>query len=264
MLIKAWASSKKKPNIDIKQVTYNHNEGSTKATVTLEVYGIIEDRGSQEGFNFVAYTIMIYTGNNTYYINYLNKICQIESDLGELENLTDWSVDGGLLTINFNLISADEVYDSMVGTTMDLSFSDENIGYFIDMAPDELFISAGGPYSGDVDDNINFIPDVPLGIPPYEYEWDFGDGETSDEEKPSHAYSAAGEYIVTLTVTDSQGLTETTTTTVNIESSSSGGNGGSSNGGKTDTDNNTVIIFALVIGMIIVIGIVVLIYIIRR
>ncbi|HKK63425.1 MAG TPA: PKD domain-containing protein [Bacteroidales bacterium] len=34
------------------------------------------------------------------------------------------------------------------------------------------------------------------------YTWDFGDGETSSEENPVHEYAAAGDYTVTLTVTD--------------------------------------------------------------
>ena len=37
------------------------------------------------------------------------------------------------------------------------------------------------------------------------YSWDFGDGTTSAEQDPSHQYAAAGEYQVTLTVTDDLG-----------------------------------------------------------
>ena len=35
--------------------------------------------------------------------------------------------------------------------------------------------------------------------------WDFGDGETSNSENPSHAYSTPGNYTVSLTVTDANG-----------------------------------------------------------
>jgi gliding motility-associated-like protein len=35
--------------------------------------------------------------------------------------------------------------------------------------------------------------------------WDFGDGKTSSQQNPTHTYTEAGEYIVTLTVTDAQG-----------------------------------------------------------
>ena len=38
------------------------------------------------------------------------------------------------------------------------------------------------------------------------YEWDFGDGSTSTGMKTSHIFTSAGEYAVTLTVTDDHGL----------------------------------------------------------
>lgn len=37
------------------------------------------------------------------------------------------------------------------------------------------------------------------------YVWDFGDGQTSSERSPSHAYTAEGMYTVALTVTDDRG-----------------------------------------------------------
>jgi len=57
-----------------------------------------------------------------------------------------------------------------------------------------------------------FIEDIPAGSAPYEvtficplslaasYKWDFGDGHTSNEKNPTHVYTDAGEYWVTLTV----------------------------------------------------------------
>lgn len=38
-----------------------------------------------------------------------------------------------------------------------------------------------------------------------EWSWDFGDGETSDEQNPSHQYSQSGFYTVNLSVTDGNG-----------------------------------------------------------
>jgi len=56
--------------------------------------------------------------------------------------------------------------------------------------------------------------DIPPGCMPYEvvfsnlsrygvaFEWNFGDGYTSDEKEPTHVFTDVGEYIVTLTVMD--------------------------------------------------------------
>ena len=46
------------------------------------------------------------------------------------------------------------------------------------------------------------------------FEWDFGDGNSSTEENPSHNYEVDGTYIVTLTLTDSRGCCTTVTTAV--------------------------------------------------
>ena len=47
----------------------------------------------------------------------------------------------------------------------------------------------------------------------HSFSWDFGDGESSTAENPSHAYETAGVKTVTLTVTDSADPPESTTVT---------------------------------------------------
>ena len=78
---------------------------------------------------------------------------------------------------------------------------------------------ADGPYSGYVDESISFSssgshdPDGEI----EGYDWDFGDGsEHSSVENPSHVYSAAGTYTVTLTVTDSLGAQNTDTASCTV------------------------------------------------
>ena len=43
------------------------------------------------------------------------------------------------------------------------------------------------------------------------YQWDFGDGNTSDEANPRHTYNQAGNYAVTLIITDAGGCQDTLT-----------------------------------------------------
>jgi len=48
------------------------------------------------------------------------------------------------------------------------------------------------------------------------YEWDFGDGETASGKVVTHAYSDAGSYTVTLTVTDDDAATHSISKKVNV------------------------------------------------
>jgi PKD repeat protein len=76
-----------------------------------------------------------------------------------------------------------------------------------------------GPYSGGVGANVMFDgtgssdPDGTI----TSYDWDFGDGNTGTGESPQHAYTAAGTYTVTLTVTDDLGaVSDPVSTTATI------------------------------------------------
>jgi PKD repeat protein len=46
--------------------------------------------------------------------------------------------------------------------------------------------------------------------------WNFGDGHSSDDFNPSHRFNNIGEYTVTLTAINSNGLTSTNTRTITI------------------------------------------------
>lgn len=53
--------------------------------------------------------------------------------------------------------------------------------------------------------SIDFTCDVIGGDLPLTFEWEFGDGEISSEQNPSHAYSSVGTFTATCSVTDFNG-----------------------------------------------------------
>jgi len=62
---------------------------------------------------------------------------------------------------------------------------------------------SGSPTSGDYPLNVNFS-DLSTNSPT-SWSWTFGDGGSSTSANPSHVYNAAGDYTVSLTVSNSQG-----------------------------------------------------------
>jgi len=79
-----------------------------------------------------------------------------------------------------------------------------------------LSAEADGPYHGKVKEDINFQGSASGGVPPYTWSWNFGDGSTSNEQNPKHAYNNAGHYVATLTVKDSDGNTATDSADVTV------------------------------------------------
>lgn len=63
-------------------------------------------------------------------------------------------------------------------------------------------ISPPNPGAGD---SVTFSAQVAGGVPPYSYEWSFGDGAIATGESTIHVYSSIGYYKVTLNTTDSAG-----------------------------------------------------------
>jgi PKD repeat protein len=55
------------------------------------------------------------------------------------------------------------------------------------------------------------------------YEWDFGDGTVSQSSMTMHTYSTAGDYVLTLTVTDQEGEADSTSITIHVLSSQDNG-----------------------------------------
>jgi PKD repeat protein len=92
-------------------------------------------------------------------------------------------------------------------------------GQVLDQPPQAVI---NGPITGTVGEILSFDgsssgdPDGTIDG----YAWDFDDGTTANLVKVSHSYSAPGNYNVSLTVTDDEGLTDRSIYTLLIEESS--------------------------------------------
>jgi PKD repeat protein len=79
-------------------------------------------------------------------------------------------------------------------------------------------VIANGPFSAGEGQSISFSsvgsndPDGSIAS----YSWSFGDGSSSSSANPSHTYISAGNYLVSLTVTDNQGATASVTDSVTV------------------------------------------------
>ncbi len=65
-----------------------------------------------------------------------------------------------------------------------------------------LHAEAYGPYNGVMTEPLQFTGEAFGGTPQYQYHWDFGDGNTSEEQNPTHIYTHRCNYTAILTVTD--------------------------------------------------------------
>ena len=71
--------------------------------------------------------------------------------------------------------------------------------------------STANPTSGEAPLTTNFTSNPSGGSGFYTYSWDFGDGNTSTAQNPSHTYSNTGSYTATVTVSDSVTTSQSST-----------------------------------------------------
>ncbi len=82
---------------------------------------------------------------------------------------------------------------------------------------DELEVDAGDEYEGIVNETVQFQGNATGGVEPYEWYWEFGDGDNATIKDPEHSYDETGEYTATLTVTDDTGTSKSDSVSVTIE-----------------------------------------------
>lgn len=90
-----------------------------------------------------------------------------------------------------------------------------NLTYYM-TSPPPLICHTGGPYIGETGQPVSLNGTVYGGLPPYNWVWTFGDGNTSSDQNPNHTYTNCGIYNVTLTVTDANSTVAIDTTIATI------------------------------------------------
>ena len=127
--------------------------------------------------------------------------CVETGSVGTLRlQITDKPGDLDILYANVT-ISMIQVHKSDAGDEDDEDEEDENE----DEYGDGFVANGTGPYFGEVEEDIYFKGNATGGITPYNWSWDFGDGNISYEQNATHNYSKEGVYVVSLTVTDDNG-----------------------------------------------------------
>jgi len=118
---------------------------------------------------------------------------------------------------NYQSVLSDHDFDDAAGTVTDLQVGPDGHLYYVSIFGSSIYKIA--PSGGNRTPSVKAAVDPIAGLAPLSvqfssagtldpdgdvlsYEWDFGDGNTSNEENPSHEYTLNGTYNVTLTVSD--------------------------------------------------------------
>jgi len=132
-----------------------------------------------------------------------------------------WSFGDGVYSIAQN---PSHTYDEEGGYTVSLRITDDNdmsdtdYTHVLIHSSEAVVADAGGPYSGNIGETIQFSGSATGGTEPYSWYWEFGDGSISTVQNPTHTYTTVDEYTATLTVTDTYGKIDDDTAMVTINS----------------------------------------------
>lgn len=119
-----------------------------------------------------------------------------DGNTSALQNPTHTYTAPATFTISLTVMSADSCFDTFTRTN-----------YIQIIPPVADFV--GLPITGCVPLTVNFTDNSTSVEPIVSWQWDFGDGNTSNAQNPSHTYTAIGAYTVTLIIVNAAGCTDT-------------------------------------------------------
>ncbi len=170
------------------------NEASLLSSIKLNLYINI---GSTAAAHIYAYNADGNTVNSSTFLTFTLQYGWNQLDLTPLLHLMD-----GMGFMKFRLVSIQNNYPVNISE----AYFTSSVTGINNRPPSAL---NNGPYNGYAGIPVNFSsagssdPDGDV----ITYLWDFGDGTNSTSSGPSHTYNTVGNYVVTLTLTDSRGAT---------------------------------------------------------
>jgi PKD repeat protein len=139
--------------------------------------------------------------------------------MSETDSTFEWNFGDGSPVA----VGANQTHTFTTPGTYTVMMSGEMLGWLdtcVDMKSTVITVMAAPLAAFSYDDSMSptvAFTDASTASGTATYTWDFGDGNTSTTESPTHTYASPGMYTVTLTVTDMCG-TVTTSQTVTLSS----------------------------------------------
>ncbi|ADR22152.1 hypothetical protein MATR_02100 [Marivirga tractuosa] len=167
---------------------------------TWEVLGTQDDPRAENWYNFRENSPSVFSINdNSGWIEQTYEVNNGDTTLLPLNAKYNVSFLGGNQNVNFRLVFYVVQDFPEAGYEADGVLVDDFEILSSDPTADFISTSTALNYTGD---QINFEY---ISAGATSYSWDFGDGNTSNQENPSHSYASGGVYDVSLTITSDAG-----------------------------------------------------------
>lgn len=196
------------------------NNASNAKSCQDDGNGAVETPNPATGFADVALKSMSHEEMETITDPLLDAWYSASGDeIGDECNGTFWNADSFLPLEGGNAAAGTSFNQTINGDHYYLqgAWSNETGGCSM-MSALEPSISVTGATPAATDLSFSADAGTSTAVAPNGYVWDFGDGQTATGQIVTHSFAAAGDYQVTLTVTDGYGNTGSTTQTVDVGS----------------------------------------------